>query len=690
LAQETPDMPFPSLRPRAVLALTVEALPAPRWLAPLIALALMAPAPSYAEGDDGFRAIFNGRDLAGWDGDPQFWSVRDGALTGECTPERQPAHNTFCTWRDGEVDDFELRARFKIVGGSSAIQFRSLELDDFVMSGYQAGIDGADGTGAASEERGRGLLAKAGERSVIGADGKVQVVGQVGERATIIAAVHKEDWNDYTILAVGNHVVERINGVVSCDVTDEQPDKRALQGLLGLQLHAGIPHAVVQFKDIMLKRLKLSDNRRKIVLVAGKNSHGLGEHEFEAGVSAWRKCLDKVPGVVAADYIHGWPADVTAFDNADAIVFYADGGGGHPAIQGDHLQILDALARKGVGLGFSHYGVEVPKDRGGAEFQRWIGGYYEGGYSANPVWKADYEKLPDHPVTRGVKSFTTTDEWYFNIRFRPGFVLDPALAANQGIQPILVAKPSDETRRNPYSGSGPYPHIVADNGRSEVMMWVVDNPGANRGFGFTGGHYHKNWANEDQRKLLLNALLWIARAEVPPGGVVSSPSDDELNSRLRSRVAAKGASFDAKKAAYASAVVRAGTVDIDVDISGAKQLVLVVGDGGDGFACDWADWIDPVLVGPAGEVKVKDLKWQSARSGWGEVHIGKNVGGGEMKVAGKPVDGLGVHAESVIVYDIGGKGFTRFKAKGGVDNGGTDQNGGASTSVQFMVFTPKP
>ena len=679
------------IRPQGVAAGIVHAL-VPLVLA-LLSTGAVIDAASAADGDDGFTAIFNGNDLSGWQGDQEFWSVRNGAITGECTPEKQPKHNTFCIWRDGEVDDFELKARFKIVGGNSGIQFRSAELEDYVMSGYQADMDGNnDWTGANYEERGRGILAKLGEKTVIGADGTVAVVGAVGDRTAIIAAIRKDDWNDCDIIAQGNHVVEKLNGVVSCEFTDNQPEKRVLHVLLGLQMHAGFPHFVVQFKDIRLKRLPLTDNRKKIVLIAGRNSHGLGEHEFEAGVSAWKHCLYKVPEVVAAEYIHGWPLDPTAFDNADAIIFYADGGGGHPAVQGDHLRILDALAKKGVGLGFSHYAVEVPKDHGGPEFQRWIGGYYEGGYSANPVWLATYGTLPQHPVTRGVKPFASTDEWYFNMRFRAGFVLDPGLAPSQGIQPILTAKPSDETRRNPYSGSGPYPHIVAENGRTEVMMWVVDNPGANRGFGFTGGHYHKNWANGDQRKLLLNAMLWIAHGEVPADGVESNPSDDELNSRLRSRVAAvkSGGAFDPAKAKYASKVVRAGMVDIDVDVTGAKQLILVVGDGGDGFACDWADWVDPVLVGPGGTTRLSELKWASAKSGWGEVHVGKNVGGGEMKVAGKPVDGLGVHAESVIVYDIAGKGFTRFTAKGGVDNGGTDQNAGQSTSVQFMIFTQKP
>jgi putative membrane-bound dehydrogenase-like protein len=142
------------------------------------------------------------------------------------------------------------------------------------------------------------------------------------------------------------------------------------------------------------------------------------------------------------------------------------------------------------------------------------------------------------------------------------------------------------------------------------------------------------------------------------------------------------------KPKFASKVITEGTVDIDVDITGAKQLFLVVGDGGNGFGADWADWVDPVLVGANGETKLGELKAKSTSTGWGNLGINKNAGGGEMKIGGKPVTGFGVHAPSLLVYDIEGKGFTRFKAKGGVDNGGTDQNGG--TSVQFYVFTEKP
>jgi putative membrane-bound dehydrogenase-like protein len=646
---------------------------------------------SPADADAGFRSIFNGRDLTGWNADTTFWSVQDGAIFGECTPEKQPKHNTFCIWADGEVDDFELKARFKIVGGNSGIQFRSKASADWIVGGYQADMDGGnEWTGANYEERGRGILARCGERTVIGADGKVTVTGQVGDRAQILAAVHKDDWNEYHITAIGNHIVEKVNGVVTCEFTDEQPERRAMQGVLALQMHAGFPHFTVAFKDLRLKRLPLSDGRKKIVIVAGNNSHGPGEHEFEAGVYCLRRCLDKVPSVIAADYYHGWPADPTAFDNADAVISYADGGGGHPFVQQDHLAIVDALVKKGVGVGFCHYAVEVQKENGGSQFLQWIGGYYESGFSANPIWDARFKTLPEHPVTRGVLPFGTRDEWYFNMRFRPD---------EKGVVPILQDQPSDATRKNPYSGSGPYAHIAEAAGRLETVMWVVDNPGANRGFGFTGGHYHKNWADENQRKLVLNAMLWIARAEVPAVGVVSDPTDDELNSRLRSRLAAGGAqdprkqgakpaAMDLAKAKFASKVVTADSVAIDVDITGAKELYLVVADGGDGNSCDWADWIDPVLVSPAGETRLTDLKWTSAATEWGEIQVGKNAGGGAMKVAGQPVSGIGVHAASVLAYNIAGKGFTRFKARGGVDNGGTDQ--GNATSVQFLVFTEKP
>ena len=124
--------------------------------------------------------------------------------------------------------------------------------------------------------------------------------------------------------------------------------------------------------------------------------------------------------------------------------------------------------------------------------------------------------------------------------------------------------------------------------------------------------------------------------------------------------------------------------DIDVDVTGAKKLFLVVTDGGDSFACDWADWIEPRLIGPKGETKLTDLKWKSATAQWGKVQVGHNAEGGELKVDGKPVAyGIGTHANSVIEFDLP-EGTQRFKARGGLDNGGTNQGNGST--VTFAVY----
>src|SRR5439155_9889993 len=226
----------------------------------------------------------------------------------------------------------------------------------------------------------------------VDASGKVRVVGSVGDSEAIQAAIRSEDWNDYVITARGNHLVQTINGNVTVDVTDEAADKRAMSGIVALQLHAGAPMRV-QFRDIRLKRLRASAARR-LVLVAGTPSHGPGEHEFNAGVTLLKRCLDRVSGVQASAYLNGWPADPSAFDAADSILLYLDGGAGHPLTKGDRLARLGELARKGVGLAFVHYAVEIPKEKGRPELLDWIGGYYERDYSINPHWTAEFKTLP--------------------------------------------------------------------------------------------------------------------------------------------------------------------------------------------------------------------------------------------------------------------------------------------------------
>jgi type 1 glutamine amidotransferase len=263
---------------------------------------------------------------------------------------------------------------------------------------------------------------------------------------------------------------------------------------------------------------------KRILLIAGKPSHGPGEHEFRAGCLLLKKCLDPVPGVQVEVYTNGWPGSDSVFEGADAVVIYSDGGAGNPAIQGNRIQLIDGLAKRGVGLGFMHYALEAPKGEAGSAMQRWIGGYYEDHYSVNPMWTPDYQSFPAHPVTRGVGPFALLDEWYFNMRWAED---------TKGITHILAATPSDKVRNGPYVyPPGPYEHIVAAKGRQETMMWTLERPDGGRGFGFSGGHAHVNWFNDDYRKVVLNAILWVAKADVPPSGVQSSVAPEELSLNL--------------------------------------------------------------------------------------------------------------------------------------------------------------
>ncbi len=212
----------------------------------------------------GFEPIFNGKDLAGWNGNPKLWSVKDGVIIGQTTRENPAKGNTFLIWTNGTVADFELRCSFKILPGdeqgfaNSGIQYRSKVIDPsyWVVGGYQADMEaGPTYTGILYEERGkRGIMATRGEKVVWDKDCKKQVVGSLGNPDEIKAAIKPREWNDYTIIARGNHLQQWINGVQTIDVTDDCEAQRAMQGILALQLHAG-PPMTVNFQNIRLKKL---------------------------------------------------------------------------------------------------------------------------------------------------------------------------------------------------------------------------------------------------------------------------------------------------------------------------------------------------------------------------------------------------------------------------------------------------
>jgi hypothetical protein len=242
------------------------------------------PASSAGHAKPEFRSLFNGKDLSGWTGNPELWSVQDGAITGKTPPSKDDPkkstlkHNTFLVYTNGNVSDFELHLSYKIVPnsevgfGNSGIQYRSKVLQQGemgpIVGGYQADFEaGKTYSGILYEERGRGILAQRGQKTVVKAEAEVEVngkkvkksevkvVGETGKSEDIQAAIKKEDWNEYVVIAKGNHLQHFINGNQTIDVIDEDAVKGAKEGVLALQIHVGGP-MTVQFKNVRIKELK--------------------------------------------------------------------------------------------------------------------------------------------------------------------------------------------------------------------------------------------------------------------------------------------------------------------------------------------------------------------------------------------------------------------------------------------------
>jgi hypothetical protein len=214
----------------------------------------------------------------------------------------------------------------------------------------------------------------------------------------------------------------------------------------------------------------------------------------------------------------GWPDDPAVLDGAAAIVAFSDGNGSHSFA--GHLDEVERLAKQGVGVGCIHYAVEMPKDAGGDRLKEWTGGFFEVNWSVNPHWKAEFTSFPDHPVARGLKPFAIDDEWYYHMRFVDGM---------DGVTPILTAIPPESTLSRPDGSHSNNPFVRAEKGQPQHLMWVRRRPDGGRGFGFTGGHWQWNWAQDSFRTAVLNGIVWIAGLDVPAGGVPSkTPTLEEL------------------------------------------------------------------------------------------------------------------------------------------------------------------
>jgi hypothetical protein len=483
--------------------------------------------------NDEFVSLFDGQSLKGWAGDPALWRVEGGAIVGETKADAPIAYNSFLKWTNGEVDDFELTAEYRITGGNSGIQIRSFDsAKPYSIGGYQADIDAAGAwAGTNYGEQFRGVLAKRGEKTVINEEGKPEPAGSLGDPAELAKAIKKDDWNTYRIVARGHQIVCEINGVTMSDVVDNDTDTRRRSGLLAFQLHAG-PPMKVEFRNIRLKRLPLGDVK-KVVYVAGAPSHPARQHEHNAGALLAKKLLNghHADKVLVATYLNGWPNDPSAFQNADALVIQSDGGPRHPAFW--HLRQIDYLRSQGVGVGMLHYAVEMVPGESNDALIAATGGAFEINYSVNPHWDGGFKEFPEHAVTRGVKPFTVRDEWYFNMRFPKEM---------EGVTPILSAVPPDETMSRPdgsHSGNPEVRQMVAEK-RPQHVCWVIERPEGGRGFGFTGLHFHDNWVDDNFRKTVLNAICWIAKVEIPADGIATpQPTQAEIDANLDPKPAPK-------------------------------------------------------------------------------------------------------------------------------------------------------
>ena len=238
-------------------------------LTTLLGLAAIAFAGQAVAAEKDFKSIFDGKTLKGWNGDPKFWSVQDGAITGKTTKENPTKGNTFIVWDGGKTGDFDLRLDYKIVGGNSGIQYRSFKADgpdEWRIGGYQADFEAGDTySGICYGERFRGILSLRGKKTTltIGDDGKLKkAVEEFAKDADIAKAIKKEEWNGYRIVARGFNISHYINGVKTTQLIDRDKKSRRADGLLALQLHAG-PPMTVQFKNIRIKNLPKRDKKKK-------------------------------------------------------------------------------------------------------------------------------------------------------------------------------------------------------------------------------------------------------------------------------------------------------------------------------------------------------------------------------------------------------------------------------------------
>jgi type 1 glutamine amidotransferase len=236
----------------------------------------------------------------------------------------------------------------------------------------------------------------------------------------------------------------------------------------------------------------------KVVLIAGEPSNKAGQHEYFAGCALMMNWLKETPGVWPVLVADGWPQNEAIFDDAKAIVVFADGGAKLPFLEPARWSRIKQLVDSGAGLVMLHQAVEAPEAQA-EEFRSWLGAVWQKDIGSRGHWDMEFSDIPKHPINRGVTAFAAPlDGWLYNLHFAPGAT------------PLLAGAVPDKNRTTD--------DAKAHAGRAEVVAWTYERANGGRSFAFTGCDLHRNWSVESQRRFVTNGILWSAKIEVPEAG----------------------------------------------------------------------------------------------------------------------------------------------------------------------------
>lgn len=262
-------------------------------------------------------------------------------------------------------------------------------------------------------------------------------------------------------------------------------------------------------QQVPLEALPTDASKAKIVLLAGSPSNKPGQHEYFAGCALLMDWLKQVPGTAPVMVADGWPKNEAVLDNARCVVIYMDGGDKLSFLAPERWARMQALAEKGTGFVILHQAIDCPPAHA-AMFKNWFGAAFQGDIGCRGHWDVTFGSPPAHAVNQGLKPFALLkDGWLYNLHF-----------ADKGVTHLLACAMPDSSRKTE--------DAKAHAGREETVAWAYERPGGGRSFGFTGCDLHANWAEENQRKLLLNGILWTSKLEVPAAGAASETNPEAL------------------------------------------------------------------------------------------------------------------------------------------------------------------